>query len=371
MNNQEKTVNNKSIVKEALKHYPKAFSNMSLWLINFLFVVIIVCALGFLSTYSFFITIPFVMIPFFFALQQTGNYIRFKNDFDNSKFKGFMKLYFSPSFFGSYRLIRSALISLLVSILGSLIFGWIYYAIGQANGLDFYTAMKNVYEAYIALDFNAVNEALNAEPLLSMLAWTTIFESCLFAFSFWMHVMRYSTLTYFRSITMGRDPREGLMMYRVVLHSKKTKGYNKDYILSMLPLIILSLLGLALGVFIGYELTNIEQISEFFYYSQYFYAQNFIALCGVLMMGIFITFSIPYYFDCIYLLMDKYSPMFQEASMDYAQEQLKNAEQNLDKYSPEEREEIRKAMEQIKKAKEEKDKTVDEEPNNENEDPKN
>ncbi len=370
MLNQEKT--KKPIIKEAIAHYPKAFSGMSLWLFNFLFILIIICALGFLSTYTFFITIPFLLIPFFFALQQTGNYIRFKNDFDNSKFKGFVKLYYSPAFFGSYRLLRSALISLLITVVSSFIFVGAYYGIGTAAGLDFNSAFDAIYKAYMAQDVSALTEAMNAEPLLSLISWTSIFESSVFAFSFWMHIMRYSTLTYFRSMTIGKgDPREGLFMYRVVLRSKKTKGYNKDYILAMLPIILFSLLGLGLGIFIGYKLTDIEKISEFFYYSSYFYAQSFVALCGILMMGIFIAFTIPYYFDCIYLIMDKYSPMFQEASMEFANEQMKNIQKNLEKYSPEEREEIEKALSELKKKQEEQDKVVDEKHDEDNkEDPK-
>ncbi len=351
---QEKTQNNQSIIKEAISNYPKAFSGMSIWLINFLLLIIISCALGFLSTYTFFITIPLILAPFFFAIQQVGNTLRLKGVFDNSTFKRYFKLYFTPAFFGSYRLLRSALFSLLIAIVGTAIFGGMYFGIGVANGLDFNTAFNNIYQAYVANDLSALNSALSAEPIVSYIAWTSVFESCLFAFSFWMHLMRYSTLTYLRSSMIGNDPKFILFYYRVSVRSKKAKGYNKDYILSMLPIIALALIGLGLGIFVGYKLTNIEVLATFFENSSYFYAPSFIALTGILFMAIIIVLLMPYYFDCIYLLMNKYFTKFQEGYIEATKDELQKAIKHLDKYPPEERKQIQQAIEQLQKFEEEK-----------------
>ncbi len=371
-NNQQKP----SIIKQAIANYPKEFSGMGIWLINFLFLIIISCALGFLSTYTFFITIPFVLVPFFFALQQVGNSIRLKNSFDNSNFKKCFKLYFSPVFFGSFRLLRSTLFSLLIAIVGTMVFGGAYYGIGSVNGLDFNSAFNSLYQAYSAYDVAALNDVLASEPLVSYIAWTSIFESCLFAFSFWMHLMRYSTLTYLRSSMAGNDPKFVMMFYRVSVRSKKIKGYNKDYVLSMLPIIVLALVGLGLGIFAGYEICNIEAIETFFNNSSYFYSPSFIALCGILAMAVVIVILMPYYFDCIYYLMDRYFNKFHEGYIEATKDELQKALKHLEKYPPEERKQIQTAIEQLKQLEEEKEKTAKEnildpsEKTNEKEDPK-
>lgn len=348
MSKTEKTQNNQSIVKQAIKNYPKAFSGMSIWLINFLLLTIICCALGLLSTYTFFITIPFALVPFFFALQQVGNCLRLNRPFENSSFKKYFKLYFSPAFFGSYRLLRSALFSLLFAIVGNIIFSTSYYLIGTACGLDFNAAFNSMYEAYIARDIIEINSLLSSEPIVSFICWATVIESSVFAFSFLLHIMRYSTLTYLRSSMIGNDPKFILMFYRVSVHSKKARGYNTDYFVAMLPIIILSLIGLGLGIFIGYRITLIDSVATFFKNSSYFYAPSFISICGILLMLVVVVLLTPYYFDSIYLLMDKYFKKLHEGYIDATKEELAKASKRLDKYPPEERKQIQDAIEQIK-----------------------
>ena len=139
--------------------------------------------------------------------------------------------------------------------------------------------------------------------------------------------------------------------YKAALRSTRTKGYNKDYFSVIWPMLLLSVLPLGLGIYFGYLLTTIESVSLFFQNNSYFQNNQLISLTAVLTMLLFVTLFLPYYFDSMILLYQKYELSFGRAALEFAQEtinQLKQTEQ----LSKEEREEIEKNLSSLKKQQE-------------------
>lgn len=353
MSNPEKNnnVTKESILKTAFKEYPKTLKKLLPWLINFLFVVVAALALAFLSPLSLFLSVPLAIIPFFFAIQLSDSYVHIKNDLDNKRFGAYLKSYFSPVSFGCYRIVRSALFSLLISIGAAFVFGFLYIEISILNGVDMNGVLNEFMELYQANDIDGLNALLNSEPLLSMITWTGVIESISFALSFLFHLYRYGILSYFHFSLQGADARSVNAFYKASLRSTRTRGYNKDYFSIIWPMLLLSVISLGLGTYFGYLLTTIESVSEFFNNNAYFQSSQLISLTGILTMFLFVIFFLPYYFDSMILLYQKYELSFGQAALEYAQEainQLKQTEQ----FSKEEREEIEKNLENLKKQQE-------------------
>lgn len=354
MSNPEKNNNhstNESILMTSLKEYPKSLKKLLPWIVNFIFVVIAVLALAFLSPFSLFFSIPLAIIPFFFALQVSDSYIHLKNDLDNKRFGAYLKSYFSPVSFGCFRIVRSALFSFLISLGAAFLFGLAYIEISILNGVDMNAVLNNFLEVYQANDIDGMNAILNSEPMVSLMTWTGVIESVSFALSFLFHLYRYGVLSYFHFSLQGADARSVNAFYKAALRSTRTKGYNKDYFSVIWPMLLLSILSLGLGIYFGYLLTTIESISSFFQNNAYFQSSQLISLTAVLTMLLFVIFFLPYYFDSMILLYQKYELSFGQAALEYAQEainQLKQTEQ----FSKEEREEIEKNLANLKKQQE-------------------
>lgn len=342
---------NESVLVTSFKEYPKTLKKLLPWLINFIFVVIAVSALSFLTPFSLFFTIPLAVIPFFFALQVSDSYIHLKNDLDNKRFAAYLKSYFLPVNFGCFRIVRSALFSLLISFGVAFLFGFAYIEISLLNGVDMNAILNTFLEAYQAGDTEGMNAILNSEPMLSLMTWTGVVESVSFALSFLFHIYRYGVLSYFHFSIQGVDARTVNAFYKAALRSTRTKGYNKDYFSVIWPMLLLSVLSLGLGIYFGYLLTTIESVSLFFQNNSYFQSNQLISLTAVLTMLLFVTLFLPYYFDSMILLYQKYELSFGQAALEFAQEtinQLKQTEQ----LSKEEREEIEKNLSSLKKQQE-------------------
>ena len=342
---------NESILATSFKEYPKTLKKLLPWLINFIFVVIAVLALSFLTPFSLFFTIPLAVIPFFFALQVSDSYIHLKDDLDNKRFAAYLKSYFLPVNFGCFRIVRSALFSLLISFGVAFLFGFAYVEISLLNGMDLNAILNTFLEAYQAGDIEGMNAILNSEPMLSLMTWTGVVESVSFALSFLFHIYRYGVLAYFHFSIQGVDARTVNAFYKAALRSTRTKGYNKDYFSVIWPMLLLSVLSLGLGIYFGYLLTTIESVSLFFQNNSYFQNNQLISLTAVLTMLLFVALFLPYYFDSMILLYQKYELSFGQAALEFAQEtinQLKQTEQ----LSKEEREEIEKNLSSLKKQQE-------------------
>ncbi len=355
MSNPEKNNNhsaNESILVTSFKEYPKTLKKILPWIINFIFVVIAALALAFLSPFSLFFSVPLVIIPFFFALQVSVSYIHLKNDLDNRRFSAYLKSYFSPTSFGCYRIVRSALFSFLISLGAAFLFSFAYIEISILNGVDMNAILNDFLEVYQTNDFNGMNDILNSEPILSLITWMGVVESVSFALSFLFHLFRYGVLCYFHFSLQGADTRSVNAFYKAALRSTRSKGYNKDYLSLIWPMLLLSVLSLGIGICFGYLLTTIESVSSFFQNNDYFQSSQLISLTGILTMLLFVIFFLPYYFDSMILLYKKYELSFGQAALEYAQEaisQLKETEQ----FTKEEKEEIEKNLSNLKKQQDE------------------
>lgn len=352
MSNQEETKKEKAISLVALHNYPTALRKMAPWLVNVFFVTIIILALAFLSSYSLLITIPFVATPFFFALQLTHAYIHMKDDMDGRRFSGYVKTYFSPAGFGTYRIIRTTLFSLLFSVIGSFVFVLLYTYIGQANGLEINESLNAMMEAYRNNDSETMLSIMNSEPIASLYKWAVVFESFVFALSFLFHVLRYGVLGYFHFSMPNAGARSINMLYRKALHSAKTSGYNKDYFAAIWPVILVVALSLCLGIWLGVTLSNIESVSYFFANNSYFSETTFVMIIGMFVCSIFLLLSLPYYFEAMSMIYQKYESSFGEAAFEFANEALRQLKEQQ-KLGEEEQKQIEEALKELQKRQDE------------------
>lgn len=347
-----------SISQNAFRSYGKTLTKMFPWLLNFFFISIAVLAIGFLASYSFVLTVPLVIIPFFFALQMATAYTHVKNDMDGRRFYGYYRTYFTPMAFGSYRVIRSSLISALIALVVSILFGVFYVLIGDATGMGISNALNRFMEAYYDNDLNSATALLSEEPIASFMLWLAVVEIGAFLLSFVFHMMRYGIVVAFHISMPGANSRTVNAIYRGALRSSRTKGYNKDYFAAMWPLFILALTGFSLGVYLSYLIVRIEPIVQFLNSSSYFSASNLIWTGGALVMVLFLLPLLPYYFNVINFLFEKYQVAFAQFSVDYATNAL-NQLKIAKELTEEEQKEIEKSLEEARKQKEELEKRQD------------
>lgn len=348
MSNQEETKKEKAISLIALQNYPTALKRMAPWLLNVFFVAIIILAVAFLTPYSLYATIPLVAVPFFFALQLTHAYIHMKDDMDGRRFSSYVKSYFSPAGMGTYRIIRTALFSLLFSIIGSFIFVIIYSYVGDASGLGISEALSSIMEAYKANDGDMIIALMEEEPIATMYKWSLVFESAVFALSFLFHVLRYGILAYFHFSMPNAGAKSINMLYKRALHSAKAKGYNKDYFASVWPVILIVIVTLALGIWLGMALASTENLSYFFTNNSYFSETTFVMVVGMFICSTSLLLTLPYYFEVMSLMYQKYEKAFEESALEFANEAL-NQLREQQKFTEEEQKQIEEALKELQK----------------------
>lgn len=343
----EKKENNETIATKAIKDYPLAVKKMYPWLINALFVAIGVSALGFLSTYTLFFTLPFLVVPFFYALQLTHSYVHLKDDMDGKRFSYYFKSYFTNGM-GSYRIIRTTLFSFLYAFAGSLLFALVYSYISNLNGLNVIEALNSLAQAYSSGNTQDISNLLNEEPLLSLSYWSIVVEASIFLLSFLFHTLRYGVLVYFRFSLNGANSAMVNALYKRSLHDPETKDYNKDYFLFIWPVFVLLIVFLGLGLYIGYLLSQIEVLSNFFARSSYFSSSSLIVVCGMFFSSLALIFSLPYYFQGISSLYEKYGLTFGKIFLKMTKEKVEQLKQ-MQKLSEDEQKQIQESLDELEK----------------------
>ncbi len=181
------------IYKTAWRLYKAQIGKTLPTLFNFAMICIAVFAVAVVLPASFYLTVPFIVIPFFFAFAMSDSYLHHGAEITGGQFYRYYATYFQPTFFGSYRIIRNFLFAFLLGIAGLLATAFVYY--GIAYGTD--------------ASFKAIIDELTAEiKNSSSLDLTTVFNNNV-SLQHWllaMEIGEYGTLSFsFIFLTARRE----------------------------------------------------------------------------------------------------------------------------------------------------------------------
>jgi hypothetical protein len=304
--------------------------------LNVFLITIGVLAVALWQPLSLYFTIPLVFLSFFFAYQLSISYVHKGEEMGNRQFLSFYSAYFRMPFLGSYRVIRSALLSFLYSIAFGLLVAFLYYAIAINVSSAFKTDWSNLLSYASNNQVDATNSLLSSSPSLLLFEQTiALAEGIAIFFAFFFYVAFYGLSPHLRSIIMGASPRISNAIF--VGGIRKARGFWRDYFKSLWPLLVAEIVGFALGFLIAYYLSK-----DYTYW----------LMGGVSGALLFLTPLFPYYFEVAGLLMDKYRRAFSDYSISLAQKTLERLEETK-QMSEEEAQEMKKTIDQAKKMEEE------------------
>jgi hypothetical protein len=325
-----------SMAKEALGLVKNDWRGIIPPTFNFLMVVIATIALGIYYPYSLIISVPFVLIPFFFALQMTIIYHKKNAELSPKQFFVFFVSYFSSPFCGCYRVIRDILWSILWLMVGGFLGGIICYYIFSGVSSDFVQAFNTIISYMQSGDATAANHLFATNVWLqSYSKWVNLIEMTIFFFSFLLLFAFQGPNTYLRLVIVGAPSRVCNAIYKggVKLAGKE---YYKDYFLSLWPLFLIAVVSYVGGCFIGNIFFSNSALE--------------IAVCGASLSVLVLTFFAPYYDHLCGLLSSKYQGAFAQYSINLATSTLRQLEE-AKKLSDEEVKSLRDSIDLAQKDK--------------------
>lgn len=228
-------------------------------------IVLFCLAIAYFLPPSLILTVPFVIIPFTYALQITVSHIN--NGFP-SLFKVFFigyKMYFSPKGFGTYRSFFGFLKALAVFIFYESIIEVVGISIAMKNDASLASlinsfSLENIsYESYMSfLDSLMGNESVMLIVAISTLAGM-FFGFYMFAHHIYSHGMKANLIMYNQSPTMSMATFNAVHkeFFKVI-----RKDYYKDYystIWMIIPTYVVSYVGGAILAYFVITNANIFQ----------------------------------------------------------------------------------------------------------------
>jgi hypothetical protein len=306
--------------QEAKALFPTAF--------NFAMVLIAVFALGIYFPPSLYLTIPLVVLPFFFAFQMTTAYLRKGTAMDNAQFWRFVSSYFQVPFVGCYRVIIHLLFSFLWSLLAAWVVSLAYYGIASSVNPDFVSVISDLTSYLEAGDVTSATNALqNSTEIIYFVNTTTAVELSVFSFAFFHQTALWGSSPFLRGAIIGGDARMCNQVYVGGIRSVRGP-FMKDYFGALWPGLLLFLVGyLGGGAILMRYSSDVSQ-----------WVASGLAGASLLLLPF-----LPYYFHVMGYLIDKYRNAFANYAIKLAQNTLHELEENK-KLSEEEASELKKSI---------------------------
>ena len=346
MQNQNKDALDIDIVKESRKGSPSLLKKSAPFLGLFFLIAVLIWlidyALSYVGAGTIFITVLIVgalIIPFYFAslicsyLEENGRPIAAKDYFRSAG------MYFSPTFFGSFRILKAALISLLFSMGTYLVFSIVYLNTSQWFDPALMADTETLYSYLIAGDAEAANNFLqNSASLMTYSRFAAFAMDAGFILPFLYLISRASIMVFIRDFMPTPDSRTINAAYKEARRSG-AYGYDGDYFKATWWLYLCLLLFYAGGAVTGYFLLQGHP-----------YIGILMNLIGVGFMIVPIVIAFPYYVLVLNNLFKKYKKGFAKAIVDIARrvfEQYKYANQISEEEAAKYEEALKQAEESI------------------------
>lgn len=318
MENNEANSKKNSLASAAFFLFKKDYRKTLAASFTFLMIEIMVIAVAFAFSYSLLISIPFVLIPCFFALQMSVSSYKGGAPLSSRVFFRFFGLYFNPAapFYGVYRVCISLLKAIGVALLASFLVGGIYYYIAVSADSSFIDAI-NKFSSLLEsgtnqefMDFMTTNE-----PIL-MYQRVVLLSSYGFGLYEFIHSLSVNSFNpYVRMGLQGASSRLANSIFVGGLRQIR-KSFYKDYYGALWLGILLLVGGYLTGVGVG-----------FIWFSDF----ERLFVLGLAGSALFTFAYIPYLLNVIELLATRYEKGFVEYSINMAKQTLDRlkAEQNL------------------------------------------
>ncbi|MBR4377660.1 MAG: hypothetical protein IKP50_02075 [Bacilli bacterium] len=235
----------------SLKEEKHGFSPQLFW---FVFFTLLSLILAYIFPYSLIITLPLVIVPSWFAFNSVTCIKGVKNS-ENINFFVMFKSYFSPLFFGGYRILLGFLKGLATYVGVSSISFTVYSQVALNKNAEYQAIMEQMNNPTdIAELMNDLNEFMMSETMVKPIFLITSIGLLLGIAVFLQHVLKHSMKM--RRNLFTRSP---MPMRQFHLVDRKVRKDNRgllwaSYLASSWFIQVLVILSAASGVVIGYFL---------------------------------------------------------------------------------------------------------------------
>jgi len=333
----EALVEGETLRKAAWKAYKAEFT--SSFVPTFIFAMLFICllAVGLWQPWTLYVTLPFIGLPLFFALQITLSDARQGHPFTNKGFFTFFAMYFRMPYFGVYRVIGNLLWAFLFSFLVSFLFSGIYVSVASAVDPLFVAGFESIMTAYQKADLEGMNSIIESNYSVNLY----FFVSSVVENGAWFLLSLYKLSVwclnpYIRSVMkrVSPSPRiaNGLFLggYRSALPNIRKESFKALWL--GLALLVA---GFASGAAVGTLWTDIT---------------DRIIASGVIGSFLFTIFYLPFFLIVVEMLASHYDVVFAKYSVSFAEQTLHQLEETK-KLSEEEAKEIQKMIDDAKNGK--------------------
>ncbi|MBR6225987.1 MAG: hypothetical protein IKQ78_02115 [Bacilli bacterium] len=346
MQNLNKDALDIDVAKEARKGFGSLLKRSAPFLGLFFLILVLVWlvdyALSYVGAGTIFITVLIVgalILPFYFAslicsyLEANDRPVAAKVYFKTAG------MYFSPTFFGSFRILKAALISLLMSIVAYILFSIVYLNVSSLFDPTLMADVETVYSYVLAGDAEAANNFLqNSVPLMTYSRFAAFATDAGFIIPFLYLLSRASITVFIRDFMPTPDSRTINAAYKEALRGG-SYGYDRDYFKSTWWVYLILLAFYAGGTVAGYFLLEGHP-----------YIGILMNLVGVGFMIVPLVILLPYFVLVLDNLFKKYKTGFAKAVVDIARrvfEQYKYANQISEEEAAKYEEALKQAEESI------------------------
>jgi hypothetical protein len=295
------------LARVAFARYKKEFGRNFPSTFNFAMLTLAFLALGVYQPWTLWLTLPFGILPFFFATEMSLAEPTPEVTYSNALFFRYYVGYFTPPFLGCYRVIINWLRAFLAGFAFALVLGLIYYYSAYAIDASFKEAIDSAAEY---LRNSATDQAIN---VLDYNFSFTLF-SRIVALSgggvtllvFLMELALYGLNPYLRSATQSSTIRMANEVFSGGIRLAG-KSFRKDFWGALWLGLVLLILGFGVGLLVGLRVR--AETDRLF-------------ALGLSGSCLFLFMYLPYYFIVISLLGKKYSGSFVAYSIGVAERAL-------------------------------------------------
>jgi hypothetical protein len=330
----ETKIEESSLTKAAWKVYKAEFASSFVPTFNFSMIAIALLAVGIWQPLTLYVTFPFVLLPFYFALQISISDAREGHPFTNRSFFHFYGMYYRMPYLGVYRVIVNFIFSFLWSLLVSGLVYFAYYWIASAVDPVFVTGITDLYNAFMNGSLDNANSVLanNASVARLLIVVDTVETGTTFLV-FLQYLGVWSLNPYIRSVMKrsAPSPRMANSLFTGGLRQIR-KEFSKEYFKATWLGMVLAIVGFGGGAAIAGVLTVDPAV---------------IAASGIAGSLVLLFFYLPYFFIVVELLANHFDENFAKYSISFAEQTLKQLEETK-RLSEEEAKEIQKMIDDAK-----------------------
>ena len=300
-----------SLVKQGFKEAKNRFVIVSLPLSFFALLTILAFIVGFIAPITFILTIPFIIIPSFFAVSAINTIAPNQNTHEGVGFFVMFRAYFTQLFRGGYKVIIGLLKALAVFIVSSAILSAILS-----------TTVLNKDPSYIEF-MNQINAMTDANEIAAALAnfldtnktfnnLLVIINGCstFLALYMFMHHFAINSIKYnYNFVAKLPLPMQDLNLIHKTVIKQNRASFYKDYHKATWFLGLILILGYAAGFLIPYFfINNIDMVQ--------------ISVIGLFGSFIFLLFFAPYFLSISQIIFTKYRESYVETLIDLTKKSL-------------------------------------------------